>query len=69
MTTADLIAAYNYAEFTEENVAPWMNFADSPPLGEAAPDFPLWHLDGTETSLSLILAANRFTVVEFGSFT
>lgn len=69
MIHADLIAAYNYAVFNEENVAPLMNFAESPPLGEAAPDFPLWHLDGTETSLSEILAANRFTVVEFGSFT
>lgn len=69
MSTNDLIAAYNYASFTEENVAPWMNFAGSPPLGELAPDFPLWHLDGSETSLSLILAENRFTVVEFGSYT
>ncbi len=69
MITADLITAYNYAEFTEDNVAPWMNFAGSPPLGETAPDFPLWHLDGNETSLSQIFTANRFTVVEFGSFT
>ncbi len=69
MSNTDLITAYNYASFTEENVSPWMNFAGSPPLGEQAPDFPLWHLDGTETSLSLILSANLFTVVEFGSFT
>jgi hypothetical protein len=69
MFTTDTIAAYNYGSFTEENVASLMNFAGSPPLGEAAPDFPLWHLNGTETSLSLILAENRFTVVEFGSFT
>ncbi len=69
MTTTDLMKAYNYDSFTEENVAPWMNFMDSPPLGETMPDFPLWHLGGTETNLSQILAANRFTVVEFGSFT
>lgn len=69
MFTTNMTTAYNYASFTEENVLPWLNFAGSPPLGETAPDFPLWHLDGTETSLSLILAENRFTVVEFGSYT
>ncbi|MCA9900299.1 MAG: hypothetical protein H6654_11675 [Ardenticatenaceae bacterium] len=69
MSIIDLIAAYNYDSFIEEAVSPWMNFADSPLLGETAPDFPLWHLDGSETSLSLIVTAHRFTVVEFGSFT
>lgn len=69
MSLADISATYNYASFTEENVSPWMNFGGSPPLGEAAPDFPLWHLDGSQTSLSLIFAENQFTVVEFGSFT
>lgn len=69
MSLTDLTAAYNYAEFTEANVNPLMNFAGSPPLGETAPDFPLWQLDGTQTNLSIILAENRFTVVEFGSFT
>ena len=69
MTPADLIKAYNYEIFSEENVAPWMNFAGSPPVGETAPDFPLWQLDGAETSLRQIVTANRFTVVEFGSFT
>ena len=69
MFTTDISTAYNYDSFTEENVAPFMNFAGSPPLGETAPDFPLWHLDGTETNLSLMLAENRLTVVEFGSFT
>ncbi len=65
----DLISAYNYDEFTEEKVMPWLNFEGSPPLGETAPDFPLWQLDGRQTTLSEIWAKNRFTVVEFGSFT
>jgi hypothetical protein len=69
MAETNLTTAYNYAVFSEENVMPWLNFGGSPPLGEAAPDFSLWNLDGTETSLSLILAENRFTAVEFGSFT
>jgi hypothetical protein len=69
MMTLDVTAAYNYDEFTEEKVMPWMNFEGSPPLGETAPDFPLWQLDGTQTALSEIWAKNRFTVVEFGSFT
>lgn len=69
MTPQELTAAYNYDQFTEEKVMPWLNFEGSPPLGDTAPDFPLWHLDGAESSLSQIWAANRFTVVEFGSFT
>jgi hypothetical protein len=69
MTDLEIATAYNYAEFTKANALPWLNFEGSPSLGETAPDFPLWHLDGTQTSLSQIVAANRFTVVEFGSFT
>lgn len=69
MLSTDLTTAYNYDTFSEANVNPWLNFEGSPPLGETAPDFPLWHLNGSETSLSQILAENRFTVVEFGSFT
>jgi hypothetical protein len=66
---SNLPLAYNYDEFTEEKVMPWLNFEGSPSLGETAPDFPLWHLDGKQTTLSQIWAKNRFTVVEFGSFT
>ncbi len=69
MTQPDVTAAYNYAVFNRENVMPWLNFEGSPPLGQTAPDFPLWHLDGTETRLAEIWTANQFTVVEFGSFT
>ena len=65
----DLISAYNYDEFTEEKVMPWLNFEGSPPLGETAPDFPLWDLDEQETTLSSLWKSHLFTVVEFGSFT
>lgn len=50
----DSITRYNYDEFTREKVFSLLDFASSPPLGEKAPDFPLWRLDGTETSLSAI---------------
>jgi hypothetical protein len=46
-----------------------MNFEGSPPLGEPAPDFPLWDLDGGKTSLSEVWSSNAYTIVEFGSFT
>lgn len=69
MSDPDLISRYNYDEFIPAKFEPWMNFDSSPALGEPAPDFPLWDLDQTETSLSQIIAQNLYTVVEFGSFT
>lgn len=69
MSDRDLSSRYNYDDFTAEKVMPWMRFDESPKLGEKAPDFPLWHLDGTETTLSTVWSDNLFTVVEFGSFT
>jgi len=67
---SDLIQRYNYDAFTPENFEPWMNFQASPPLGQPAPDFPLWRLDdGAESSLKAIWAEHALTVVEFGSFT
>ncbi len=69
MADWSLISAYNYDSFTREKVLPWLNFESSPPLGRPAPDFPLWHLDGSQTSLQGIWSQNRLTVVEFGSFT
>lgn len=69
MSNDDLTTRYNYDEFTPEKVFPWMNFEGSPPLGQKAPDFPLWHLDGTGTSLSDVWTTHKYTVVEFGSFT
>lgn len=69
MSNADLLNAYNYDSFIPENFMPWMRFDESPPLGERAPDFPLWRLDGGETSLAQTLREHAYTVVEFGSFT
>lgn len=69
MSTTDLLTRYNYDEFVPAKFEPWMNFASSPPLGQVAPDFPLWDLNGKETSLSQVWSAYIYTVVEFGSFT
>ncbi len=69
MEQASLIDAYNYDEFVHEKVDQWLNFESSPPLGVRAPDFPLWRLDGSQTTLSEIWSAHAYTIVEFGSFT
>jgi hypothetical protein len=69
MTDSDLVARYNYDAFVPKNFEPWMNFDASPPLGQVAPDFPLWNLDGKETRLSAVWARHNYTIVEFGSFT
>ena len=69
MNDSDLIARYNYDAFVPEKFGRWLNFDDSPPLGEVAPDFPLWELDNNETSLSTVWSQHTYTVVEFGSFT
>ena len=66
---ADLLALYNYDEFVPAKFRPWMNFDDSPPLGQPAPDFPLWQLDGRETSLRAVWSRHTYTIVEFGSVT
>ena len=54
MADQDLIIRYNYDEFVPGKFRQWMNFDNSPPIGEKAPDFPLWQMDGTETSLSAV---------------
>jgi hypothetical protein len=69
MSDNSLVARYNYDEFTQEKVLPWLNFENSPVLGEKAPDFPLWHLDESKTKFSDIWSQNLYTIVEFGSFT
>ena len=69
MADTDLLARYNYDAFIPKNFEPWMNFEASPPLGQRAPDFPLWDLDGNETRLSAVWARHGYTIVEFGSFT
>ncbi len=69
MTDTSNIDLYNYDEFVPEKYERWMNFEASPPLGRRSPDFPLWHLDATQTTLSAVLNRSLLTVVEFGSFT
>lgn len=69
MSDPNLIQKYNYDEFTPAKVFHWLNFENSPKLGEKLPSFPLWHLDGSETSLEEIWQAHSLTIIEFGSFT
>ena len=69
MSDPDLISRYNYDSFVPDNFMQWMNFESSPPLGQPAPEFPLWHLDGTETTLGEVWRRHAYTIVEFGSFT
>ena len=70
MSDQTLIEKYNYDEFVQEKFMPWMQFHQSPPLGQKAPDFPLWDADTQEqTSLSDIWSNHTYTIVEFGSFT
>lgn len=69
MKASQLEKQYNYDAFIPENVNRWLNFDSSPPLGEQAPDFPLWNLEEMTTRLSNIWSQNLYTVVEFGSFT
>jgi hypothetical protein len=69
MRESELVIRYNYDSFVPENFQPWLNFAASPSLGQAAPDFPLWALDGSQTQLSAIWTRHTYTIVEFGSFT
>lgn len=69
MEKQEFINTYNYDAFTPAKVNRWMRFDESPPLGEKAPDFPLWNLEERATRLSTIWSRNTLTVVEFGSFT
>jgi hypothetical protein len=69
MSQDDLIQRYNYDAFIPDKFEPWMRFDQSPPLGEPAPDFPLWDLDENQTSLKQIWGEYDYTIVEFGSFT
>lgn len=60
---------YNYDAFVPENFEPWLDFENSPPLDQKAPDFFLWPLEGGASSLGGIRSEHTYTVVEFGSFT
>jgi len=63
----DPMARYDYEAFVPEKFMPWMRFHESPPLGQPAPDFPLWDVEGGETRLSAVWSRVACTVVEFGS--
>lgn len=65
----ELVKRYNYDEFVGEKFRPWMRYDQSPSLGVLAPDFPLLHLDGTESTLAELWSKNSFLIIEFGSFT
>lgn len=66
----DLLARYNYPEFSPRYFEPWMRFDVSPSAGEIGADFPLWCAEtGTETTLAEQWSQQRYTVIEFGSFT
>jgi hypothetical protein len=41
---------------------------NGPAIGQQAPDFSLWHLDGRETSLDDTWSYPRYSIIEFGSF-
>jgi hypothetical protein len=69
MDDNNLITRYNYDAFVPENFEPWLNFDNSPALGQKAPDFSLWTLDVKEIRLSDVWSQHVYTVVEFGSFT
>jgi hypothetical protein len=69
MANEDLISLYNYDEFIPAKFERWLKFKASPPVGEPAPDYPLWDLDGNQTRLNEIWSRYAYTIVEFGSFT
>ncbi len=66
---SDLVERYNYDSFTQEKISPWMNYGQSPAIGQVAPTFPLQPIDGQAVQLKDLWSAARFLVVEFGSFT
>ena len=69
MADNDLLTRYNYDEFIPEKFQPWMQFNESPPLRELAPDFPLTRLDGSAVTLKEVVSSHTYTIAEFGSFT
>ncbi|OGO69393.1 MAG: hypothetical protein A2Z49_04850 [Chloroflexi bacterium RBG_19FT_COMBO_56_12] len=69
MDAEDLVALYNYDEFIATKFERWLNSEASSPVGQLAPDHPLWMLDGRVTSLSQVWGQYHYTIVEFGSFT
>jgi hypothetical protein len=68
MPDEDRIAYYNYAVFGRQAFK-MLSWENSPAIGKPAPDFPVWDIDGNETTLSAIWSQHTYTVIEFGSFT
>lgn len=69
MTKADKKINYNFETFSRESLMPIVDYGNSPLVGKAAPDFPLWDLEGNEINLAEFWKANDMIVIEFGSFT
>jgi hypothetical protein len=69
MNDKELTRRYNYDSFKSENFGPWMRFHESPAVGQKVQDFPLWNLDGSQTSLQAQWSSHSLLIVEFGSFT
>jgi hypothetical protein len=68
MPEQDRIAYYNYSVFGRQAFE-MLRWENSPAIGKPAPDFPVWDIDGNETTLSAIWSQHTYTVIEFGSFT
>ncbi len=68
MSEQDRISHYNYSTFGPQ-AGEALNWGSSPAIGKPASDFPVWDLDGNETSLSAIWSQHTYTVIEFGSLT
>jgi len=60
---------YNYEHFTAETADAHWNWAGAPPLGQRAPDFTLFTLDGLlELPLRELCRRHALTVIELGSY-
>ena len=66
-----LVERYNYPCFEPEAFGPWLDaFETAPRAGDRVADFGLYDLaDRSEVRLAELLRRNKFTVLEFGSFT
>ena len=60
---------YNYKVFSLQAHEALDNYANSPKPGAKADEYPLWDMEGDETSLKSVLGEHSLTVIEFGSIT
>jgi len=68
MSEQDRISYYNYSVFGQQAFE-MLNWENSPAIGKPATDFPVWDMNGKQTSLSAAWSQHTYTVIEFGSFT